>query len=55
MLPISQPLLSWLQQPPAWSRLPLATHQEVFAWVLKVLSKDGLVLGGRIGVDASTM
>ena len=37
------------------SRLPLATHQEVFTWVLKVLSKDGLVLGGRIGVDASTM
>ena len=31
------------------------THQEVFTWVLKVLSKDGLVLGGRIGVDASTM
>lgn len=26
MLPISQPLLSWLQQPPAWSRLPLATR-----------------------------
>ncbi len=25
------------------------------AWVLKALSKDGLVLGGRVGVDASTM
>src|SRR5512144_2286962 len=37
------------------ARLPLATHQEVFTWVLKVLSKEGLVLGGRIGVDASTM
>lgn len=37
------------------SRLPLAIHQEVFTWVLKVLSKDGLILGGRIGVDASTM
>jgi len=37
------------------SRLPLSIHQEVFTWVLKVLSKEGLVLGGRIGVDASTM
>lgn len=37
------------------SRLPLSIHREVFTWVLKVLSKDGLVLGGRIGVDASTM
>lgn len=37
------------------SRLPLAIHQEVFTWVLKVLSKEGLVLGGCIGVDASTM
>lgn len=37
------------------SRLPLTIHQEVFTWVLKALSKDGLVLGGRIGVDASTM
>lgn len=37
------------------SRLPLVIHQEVFTWVLKVLSKEGLVLGGRIGVDASTM
>jgi len=37
------------------SRLPLTTHQEVFTWVLKVLRKDGLVLVGRIGVDASTM
>jgi transposase len=38
-----------------WSRLPLATHQEEFTWVLKVLSKNGLVLGDRIGVDSSTM
>lgn len=37
------------------SRLPLAIHRDVFTWVLKVLSKEGLVLGGRIGVDASTM
>ena len=37
------------------SRLPLSVHQEVFTWVLKVLSKERLVLGGRIGVDASTM
>jgi transposase len=37
------------------SRLLLTIHWEVFTWVLKVLSKEGLVLGGRIGVDASTM
>jgi len=37
------------------SRLPLEVHQEVFAWVLDVLSRAGLVQGERIGVDASTM
>ena len=37
------------------SRLPLAVHEEVFAWVIKLLVKAGLVLGGRTGVDASTM
>lgn len=37
------------------SRLPLELHQQVFVWVLGVLSKAGLVQGKRIGVDASTM
>jgi hypothetical protein len=37
------------------ARLPLEVHDEVFAWVLRVIAKAGLVLGGRIGVDASTM
>ena len=37
------------------SRLPLELHQEVFAWVLDVITKAGLVQGDRIGVDASTM
>jgi len=37
------------------ARLPLEVHQQVFAWVLKVLAKAELLVGGRIGVDASTM
>ena len=37
------------------SRLPLELHQEVFAWVLGVITEAGLVQGDRIGVDSSTM
>ncbi|SMP62731.1 transposase, IS5 family [Desulfonatronum zhilinae] len=37
------------------SRLPLEVHSEVFTWVLQKIADAGLVLGGRIGVDASTM
>ena len=37
------------------SRLPLELHQEVFTWVLGVITEAGLVQGDRIGVDASTM
>ena len=37
------------------SRLPLELHQEVFTWVLDVITQAGLVQGDRIGVDASTM
>ena len=37
------------------SRLPLELHQEVFTWVLDVITKAGLVQGDRIGVDSSTM
>ena len=31
------------------------THQEVFTWVLGLLSKDGLLKGKTIGVDATTL
>lgn len=37
------------------TRLPLELHQEVFTWVLGVITEAGLVQGDRIGVDASTM
>ena len=37
------------------ARLPLAVHTAVFDWVLALIAKAGLVQGGRIGVDASTM
>jgi hypothetical protein len=33
----------------------LELHQEVFTWVLGVITEAGLVQGDRIGVDASTM
>ena len=36
-------------------RLDLATMQEVFRWVLKVLAEEGLVKGKTIGVDATTL
>jgi transposase len=36
-------------------RLPLEVHQEVFAWVLTVLAKAGLLQGQTLGVDASTL
>jgi len=51
MLPISQPLLTWLQQPPAaWSRLPLTTRARLRwtshwnTWNLR-LSRDRLPAG----------
>jgi transposase len=44
---------SWLSR--TRSRLPLELHDAVFTWVLRRLSKRGLVKGERIGVDASTM
>lgn len=37
------------------SRFPLELHQEVFTWVLDVITQAGLVQGDRIGVDSSTM
>ncbi|HET6518839.1 MAG TPA: transposase [Geminicoccaceae bacterium] len=44
---------SWLSRTRA--RLPLEVHEAVFAWVLQRLAEHGLIRGGRIGVDASTM
>jgi transposase len=44
---------SWLSK--TRSRLPLEVHEAVFAWVLQRLTDHGLIQGGRIGVDASTM
>jgi transposase len=36
-------------------RIDLETHREVFCWVLKVLSKEGLLKGKTIGIDATTL
>ena len=44
---------SWLSK--TRSRLPLEVHEAIFAWVLRRLAEHGLILGDRIGVDASTM
>ncbi len=44
---------SWLSR--TRSRLPLEVHDKVFTWVLERLAGHGLIKGGRIGVDASTM
>lgn len=33
----------------------LSTHQAVFGWVLKVLADEGLVGGGTISIDATTL
>ena len=37
------------------SRLPLEVHSEVFQWIIKVLSKNNLIQGERLGIDSSTM
>lgn len=37
------------------TRLPIEVHREMFTWTLSVIAKSGLVQGGRVGVDASTM
>ena len=44
---------SWLSK--TRSRLPLEVHTAIFVWVLQRLAEHGLIQGGRIGVDASTM
>jgi len=35
--------------------LSLEVHQEVFAWVITVLGREGLLRGKSLGVDASTL
>ena len=54
-LGLSEPVLdhSWLSKTRA--RLPLKVHETIFAWVLQRLMEHGLIKGGRIGADASTM
>ncbi len=54
--------LSLAQSPPDHSTISrnrrlidVETHQEVFAWVLTVLGKVGLLRGKTIGVDATTL
>jgi len=37
------------------NRLPLEVHEKIFRWVLAKVAECGLVVGGRIGVDSSTM
>jgi len=36
-------------------RIDLESHQEVFAWVLRVLAGEGLLKGKTLGVDATTL
>lgn len=35
--------------------IDLETHEDVFAWVLKVLAKENLLKGKTIGIDATTL
>lgn len=35
--------------------LPSEVHQEVFAWILTLLGKEGLLRGKSLGVDATTL
>jgi len=37
------------------NRIDLETHEEVFAWVLKLLAAEGLLRGKTIGIDATTL
>jgi hypothetical protein len=36
-------------------RLPLAVHEAVFAWVVRLVSEHGLVRGKTVAVDATTL
>jgi transposase len=44
---------SWLSK--TRGRLPHEVHDRVFGWVHELIAAHGLVIGDRIGVDASTM
>jgi transposase len=44
---------SWLSK--TRSRLPHEVHEQVFGFVLKLVTERGLIKGARIGVDGSTM
>jgi transposase len=44
---------SWLSR--TRSRLPHEAHEKAFGFVLKLVAEHGLLKGGRIGVDGSTM
>ena len=35
--------------------IDMETHREVFAWALRLLAREGLLTGGTIGVDATTL
>ncbi len=35
--------------------IDIETHQQVFAWVVKVLAKSGLVKGKTLGIDSTTL
>jgi len=37
------------------NRIDLETHEEVFAWALKLLAAEGLLRGKTIGIDATTL
>ena len=37
------------------NRIDLETHQRIFDWVLKRLAEHGLLSGGPLGIDASTL
>jgi transposase len=37
------------------NRIDMETHEDVFAWVLKLLAAEGLLKGKTIGVDATTL
>src|SRR5205809_6983882 len=36
-------------------RMNLGTHKAVFTWVLKRLSREGLLSGKNLGIDATTL
>ena len=36
-------------------RIDLETHEEIFTWVLKVLSKEKLLEAKTLGIDATTL